>query len=116
IHRRLMGSSEKNTWTGRTRWGKGKYFMGSAWYYVMAVGVYRMFERPFVIGGLGIIWGYLKAALAREPRFGNLEVRRWLRRYELQSLFKGKRGATQSLNAEIRKNRKENHGQVASIG
>ena len=31
IHLRQMGSSHKGIWTGRLRWGMGKWFMGSAW-------------------------------------------------------------------------------------
>ena len=91
IHLRRMGSSQKNFWTGRVRWGRGKYFMGSAWYYVLAVSMYRMFERPYVLSGAGIMWGYLKAWFTREPRFCNPEYLRFFRRFELQSLLMGKR-------------------------
>jgi biofilm PGA synthesis N-glycosyltransferase PgaC len=50
IHLRRMGSSERSLWAGRKRWGRGKYFMGSTLTYVAAVSVYRMFERPYIIG------------------------------------------------------------------
>ena len=93
IHLRQMGSSQHSLWIGRQRWGFGKYFMGSAWYYVAAVAVYRMVEKPYVLGGAGIMWGYLKSALARSPRFENAEFRRFLRRYERNALFLGRRRA-----------------------
>jgi poly-beta-1,6-N-acetyl-D-glucosamine synthase len=91
VHLRQMGSSQHSIWVGRLRWGFGKYFMGSAPYYVAAVAFYRMFEKPYVIGGWGILWGYLKAMLAGAPRFEDREFRRFLRRFELQSLLFGKR-------------------------
>lgn len=91
IHLRQMGSSQHSIWVGRLRWGFGKYFMGSAFYYVTAVAIYRMFEKPYIIGGWGIFWGYIKAMMARAPRFENKEFRRFLRRFELQSLLFGKR-------------------------
>lgn len=91
IHLRQMGSSQQSIWVGRKRWGFGKYFMGSAPYYVAAVAFYRMFERPYVVGGWGILWGYLRAMFAGEPRFGDKEFRRHLRRFELSSLLFGKR-------------------------
>lgn len=103
IHLRQMGSSQHSIWVGRMRWGFGKYFMGSAWYYVIAVAVYRMFEKPYFIGGLGIFWGYMKAMLTSRPRFENEGFRRFLRRYELQSLIFGKHKVTEQINEAARK-------------
>jgi biofilm PGA synthesis N-glycosyltransferase PgaC len=91
IHLRQMGSSQHSLWIGRLRWGFGKYFMGSAIYYVVAVAFYRMLEKPYVVGGWGILVGYLRAMFGRAPRFENREFRRFLRRFELQSLLLGKR-------------------------
>ena len=91
IHLRQMGSSQHSLWIGRLRWGFGKYFMGSAIYYVVAVAFYRMLEKPYVVGGWGILVGYLRAMFGRAPRFENREFRRFLRRFELQSLLFGKR-------------------------
>lgn len=102
IHLRQMGSSQQSIWVGRLRWGFGKYFMGSSLYFVAAVAVYRMFERPYLVGGWGIFWGYLKAMLSGAPRFENVEFRRFLRRFELQSLLNGKRRTTDRYHRRIR--------------
>ncbi len=91
IHLRQMGSSQHSIWVGRLRWGFGKYFMGSAIYFVAAVACYRMLEKPYIVGGWGIFWGYVKALFTRKPRFENKEFRKFLRRFELQSLIFGKR-------------------------
>jgi len=91
IHLRQMGSSQQSLWTGRLRWGFGKYYMGSALYFVAPVAFYRMFEKPYFVGGWGILWGYLKAMFAGASRFENDEFRRFLRRFELESLLFGKR-------------------------
>jgi len=102
IHLRQMGSSQHSIWVGRLRWGFGKYFMGSAPYYVAAVSFYRMLEKPYVVGGWGILWGYLKAMFSRAPRFENKEFRRFLRRFELQSLLFGKRRTVDRYHQRIR--------------
>lgn len=102
IHLRQMGSSQHSIWVGRLRWGFGKYFMGSALYYVAAVALYRMFEKPYIIGGWGILWGYLKALVASAPRFENMEFRRFLRQFELQSLLFGKRRTVDRYHQRIR--------------
>jgi poly-beta-1,6-N-acetyl-D-glucosamine synthase len=95
VHLRQTGSSQHGIWAGRMRWGFGKYFMGSAPYYVAAVALYRMFEKPYVVGGCGILWGYARAMLAGAPRFEHPEFRRFLRRFERSSLVLGKRRALQ---------------------
>lgn len=102
VHLRQMGSSQHSIWVGRKRWGFGKYYMGSAWYYVAAVTVYRMFEKPYVVGGWGIFWGYMKAMLAGSPRFESAGFRRFLRHYELKSLFLGKQKVTEQFHAQAR--------------
>ena len=91
IHLRPMGSSQQNIYVGRVRWGRGKYFMGSAWYYVFAAALYRSIEPPYVLGGLGILWGYFKALFTGHHRYENPEYRRYLRRFERAQLFRGKR-------------------------
>jgi len=101
VHLRQMGSSQHSIWVGRLRWGFGKYFMGSALYYVAAVSVYRMFEKPYFIGGWGILWGYLKAMFTGKPRFENKEFRNFLRRFELQSLIFGKRRTVDRYHHQI---------------
>jgi glycosyltransferase involved in cell wall biosynthesis len=102
IHLRQMGSSQHSLWVGRLRWGFGKYFMGSAPYFVAAVAVYRMFEKPYVVGGWGIFWGYMKAMLSNAPRFGDVTFRRFLRQFELRSLIFGKRKTTDFYHQRVR--------------
>lgn len=102
IHLRQMGSSQHGIWVGRMRWGFGKYFMGSALYYVSAVSLYRMFEKPYIIGGWGILWGYLKAKFSRAPRIESKEFRQFMRRFELLSLLFGKRRTVDRYHQKIR--------------
>ena len=85
-HLRLMGSSDRSVYRGRLRWGKGQWFMGSSFPYIAASGVFRMREKPYLIGGLLIIAGYLSAALRREPRYGDTAFRADLRRWQWSRL------------------------------
>lgn len=102
VHLRQMGASDRNLLTGRLRWGRGKWYMGSSLLYVAAVSLYRMAERPYVIGGLGILFGYLKSLLSASPRYRERGLRRFIRRYELRSLFFGKRRTMQLYHRRIR--------------
>lgn len=103
VHLRPMGSSQVNIRVGRERWGRGKYFMGSALYYVLASAVYRSVEPPYLWGGAGITWGYLKAALEAHPRYANPEYQRYLRRFERAQLLMGKRRALARENERVRR-------------
>jgi len=94
MHHRLMGSSDKNVYRGRLRWGRGIWFMGYHPLYALASGVFRMREKPFVIGGLLIIAGYLGAAIKRAPRYDDMEFRQHLHRWQLgqiRKLFSGQK-------------------------
>jgi poly-beta-1,6-N-acetyl-D-glucosamine synthase len=102
VHLRQMGSSHVSLWTGRMRWGHGKYFMGSQPYYVAAVSLYRMAERPFLVSGLGIFWGYVKSLKDKAPRMEDAEYLRFLRRFERESLLFGKRRATERFDQRVR--------------
>jgi glycosyltransferase involved in cell wall biosynthesis len=93
IHRRLMGSSQTSIWHGRKRWGRLKWYMGSSPYYVLGVFLYRLPERPVVRGAVGILYGYLSAAVAREPRYEYPGFRSTLRRFERISSLRGKSAA-----------------------
>jgi biofilm PGA synthesis N-glycosyltransferase PgaC len=97
-HLRPMGTSHKNWWTGRVRHGVGQYFMGTSPAYMLASAMFRMTRPPVVIGGLAMLWGYIRSAWERKPRYGDASFRRFLRRYQLDSLLRGKAAATECVN------------------
>jgi len=105
IEQRPMGASHVSLWEGRKRWGRGKYSMGSSLIYVLAVSVFRCFQRPFLLSGLGILVGYVQAAIRGADRYSNAAYRRFLASYERRALLVGKRGATRRLNETIRRQR-----------
>lgn len=93
LHLRLMGSSDQNIYRGRLRWGRGQWFMGSCFPYLLASACFRMREAPQIVGGLLILVGYLQAALAQQPRFAEPGFREHLHRWQyrrLRDLVRGK--------------------------
>jgi glycosyltransferase involved in cell wall biosynthesis len=102
-HLRPMGSSDKSTWRGRLRHGRGQWFMGTGVAYMCASALFRMTRRPFLFGGLGMLAGYLGALLQRRPRYHDPGFRRFLRRYQRDCLLLGKRRATARLHAACRR-------------
>jgi glycosyltransferase involved in cell wall biosynthesis len=99
VHLRPMGTSDRGWWTGRVRHGFGQYFMGTSPLYMLASAVYRMTRPPLVVGGIAMLVGYGQSLLARRPRYGDREFRAFLRRYQWACLLRGKRRATEELDA-----------------
>jgi hypothetical protein len=89
-----MGSSDKNVYRGRLRLGRGIYFMGYHPLYALASAVFRMREKPVLIGGLLIMVGYIKAAIQRVPRYDNLEFRAYLQQWQMGKLKARLKGET----------------------
>lgn len=102
VHLRPEGSSQKSIYTGRMRHGYGQYFMGTSFLYMTASAIYRINQRPYVLGSLAMLLGWLKSALSRKPRYENAEFRQFLRRYQRLALWLGKRRALELIYQERR--------------
>jgi poly-beta-1,6-N-acetyl-D-glucosamine synthase len=86
-HLRLMGSSDGNVYRGRLRWGRGQWFMGSAFPYILASGLFRAKEKPYVVGGVLIVLGYLLAGIQGAPRYDDRRFRKGLREWQYERLL-----------------------------
>jgi glycosyltransferase involved in cell wall biosynthesis len=100
VHLRPMGSSQQNIYVGRMRHGYGQYFMGTGFPYMLASAAFRLSERPYVLGSLATLWGWLKSAMESKPRYEDAEFRRFLRRYQWRSLLVGKKSAIREIHVE----------------
>src|SRR3954454_19128947 len=80
-HLRPMGTSHKSWWTGRVRHGIGQYYMGTSPTYMLASALFRMTRPPIAIGGLAMLWGYVKSWAGGAPRYDDPAFRQFLRRY-----------------------------------
>jgi glycosyltransferase involved in cell wall biosynthesis len=97
IHLRPMGSSQRGILAGRVRHGYGQYFMGTSFVYMLANAANRLSERPYVIGSLAMLWGWIGSALAGKPRYDEPGFRSFLRRYQWRALLVGKRRAVEEI-------------------
>jgi glycosyltransferase involved in cell wall biosynthesis len=86
-HHRPMGTSHGSALRGKVRWGKGRYVTGSHPLFILASGIYRMSEKPYILGGLALIYGYASAWFSGHERIPEPEVRRFQRRRELRRLL-----------------------------
>lgn len=89
-HLRPMGSSQNSIYHGRRRHGFGQYFMGSDPLYFLATAAFRMTDRPYVLGGLATVQGYVGAWLRGEKQLDDPELIKFIRAYQRDALWKGK--------------------------
>lgn len=113
IHLRPMGSSHGSIWQGRKRHGFGQWFMGTGLLFITASAVYRVPRHPAFVGALAMYVGYLQSMAKGLPRYGDAHFRRFLRRYQMESLVIGKRRA--AARAEARAARAWNPGAAPAI-
>ena len=100
IHLRPMGSSDNSLWTGRMRHGEALYYIGASPVFAIASAVSRLKQKPVLISSLGIIAGYLSAAIRRGPRYQDREFRQFLRKYHRLCLTRGKARAVRRIERE----------------
>jgi hypothetical protein len=67
---------------------------------VLASAVYRLGNKPAVLGSLATLHGYARAWLRRSPRYDDLEFRRYIRRYHHAMLTRGRARALEMFNRE----------------
>jgi hypothetical protein len=97
LHFRPEGSSQQNILAGRIRHGYGQYFMGTSLAYMTVSAIFRMRQKPYVVGGLAMLWGWLKSAAQRKPRYADAEFRAFLRGYQRRVLLVGKKRAIEKM-------------------
>ncbi|MFZ5450630.1 MAG: glycosyltransferase family 2 protein [Thermodesulfobacteriota bacterium] len=87
IHHRLQGAALGAVY-GRVIWGRGAYAIGGHPVFALARGLFRMLERPWVIGGLAFIWGFFSSYFnPRINRITDPDLIRHLRREQLYRLI-----------------------------
>jgi glycosyltransferase involved in cell wall biosynthesis len=99
VHLRPMGSSQQSIFSGRVRHGYGQYFMGTGFLYMAASAISRLDQKPYVLGSAAMLWGWVKSALDRKPRYRDAEFRAFLRRYQRRVLLVGKKRAIEEMHS-----------------
>jgi poly-beta-1,6-N-acetyl-D-glucosamine synthase len=100
-HLRPEGSSQQSVYVGRMRHGYGQYFMGTGLAYMAASAIFRMKEKPYILGGAATLLGWLRSWIQRKPRYEDLEFRSFLRRFQWRAMIVGKKRAVDEISREI---------------
>jgi glycosyltransferase involved in cell wall biosynthesis len=80
LHHRESGSRRSGFTQGKFLLGRFLYRYGYNFFYTFFKGIYRIPERPFLIGGISLIVGYLYAFISKEERLFDKDMRKFLRK------------------------------------
>lgn len=87
-HHRFTGASW-GRWGSLVKDGKTDYVSGYHPLFITAKSVARLARRPYLVGSVALLYGYISAYLHRIPRVDDPSLIRYLRRQQLARLFGG---------------------------
>jgi glycosyltransferase involved in cell wall biosynthesis len=84
-HHRWTGAT-LGLWGGAAKNGKTDYVCGYHPIFLLAKAAVRLSQRPFIVGSLALVYGYMAAYLQGMPRVDDPELIRYLQRQQLARL------------------------------
>lgn len=85
-HHRYTGTAD-GTWKTQVKFGLANYISGYHPLFMAAKCLKRCGQRPFLVGALGLWWGYLGGYLRRTPPVDDPGLIRYVRRQQLNKLM-----------------------------
>jgi biofilm PGA synthesis N-glycosyltransferase PgaC len=86
VHHRELGTVGRSVYEARFNSGATEYIVGFGFIYHLLRALSRIFEKPYVIGTVLILTGYICALLSRQPRVVPDEIVRFIRREQMTRL------------------------------
>lgn len=86
VHHRFTGSAD-GLLHDRVKYGSVCFICGYHPLFVLARCFYRLLRRPYVIGSLAILFGFIRGYISRSPQVNDKQMIRYLRNQQLRRLF-----------------------------
>jgi poly-beta-1,6-N-acetyl-D-glucosamine synthase len=88
VHHHRPTGAAFGKWAGYANEGDYAFYLGYTWSIILARSVYRcLSERPPLVRGTALFWGYLKSWLARRPRVDDPKVVAYMRRKQMHRIL-----------------------------
>ena len=85
-HHRFTGSLD-GTWKNYVKFGLANYITGYHPLFMALKCLRRMLAPPYLVGGIGLTWGFIKGRLTGVPRMDDREFIRYVRRQQMNRLL-----------------------------
>jgi biofilm PGA synthesis N-glycosyltransferase PgaC len=86
VHHRLTGSAD-GLLRDRVKYGSVCFICGYHPLYVLARCLYRLVRKPYILGSLAILFGFVKSYFIHTPQVNDQQLIRYLRKQQLRRLF-----------------------------
>lgn len=86
IHHRHTGSAD-GLWSTMVKYGRANYICGYHPLFMVSKCVSRLVQRPFVLGSLGLMYGFLSGYIKHIPQVDDRATINYLRQQQLNRLF-----------------------------
>ncbi len=86
LHQRDTGSAD-GLWPSLVKYGRANYICGYHPLFMMCKCILRLFRKPYLLGSIGLLYGFLSGYLKRVPRVNDQLAIRYLRRQQLRCLL-----------------------------
>jgi len=88
IHQRDTGSAD-GVWPTLVKYGRANYICGYHPLFMLCKCVVRSLRRPYVIGSIGLMYGFVSGYMTRAPQADDRAAIEYLRRQQMRRLFGG---------------------------
>jgi poly-beta-1,6-N-acetyl-D-glucosamine synthase len=86
IHHRDTGSAD-GLWPTLVKYGRANYICGYHPLFMLSKCVVRFFRKPYVIGSIGLMYGFVSGYLTNVPQVDDREAIAYLRRQQMSRLL-----------------------------
>lgn len=88
IHHRHTGAAD-GLWPTLVKYGRANYICGYHPLFMLSKCTVRLIRKPYLIGSLGLIYGFISGYIKRVPQFNDPEAIAYLRQQQLRRLWGG---------------------------
>lgn len=85
-HHRKIGTGDSSRLMSQFKYGQKNYFLGGHPLWHLSRSIFQMKNKPYIIGGILLLWGYLWASIKRMERPVSPELMRFYRAEQMQRL------------------------------
>jgi poly-beta-1,6-N-acetyl-D-glucosamine synthase len=87
VHHRYTGTAE-GLWSGLIKNGRANYICGYHPLFMVLKCVYRLIRRPYIIGSLGLFYGFVSGYLQGIPQVDDPKTIAYLRREQIKCILR----------------------------
>jgi hypothetical protein len=88
IHHHRVTGSAYGLWGAAVKDGGADHVSGYYPLYVLAKSAARLPRKPYLIGSIGLLWGYIKCHLGGTKRVNDTQLIKYLRKQQMACLLR----------------------------